>query len=167
MTEMVAGWNGWPLWRHVVTSAAPGPPAEPPRDWEEVGIDVAKEVVRQAELNLQQQAAVAQSIDQRATSLAGLANAGAVAVLVFLASQIAQAKADAALSMTCVVIVTVWWASAAASYTAMAPSEWRSAGFWPSQLYRSLTDGNWTLAQRLGSLAEQLDVACRINDSRN
>jgi hypothetical protein len=168
MIEMTAGPNAPPLPYWARAKIVPDiPTAEPPEDWGKVDSDLVKEVVRQAELNLQQQAAVAQSYDQRATSLAALANAGAVAVLAFLGSQIAQGHADAALIAGCVSVAVAWCASAVCSYLALAPASWRSAGFWPSQLYRGVLDGGYELREALGSLAEQLDQACRTNDRRN
>jgi hypothetical protein len=168
MAEMATGSAAWrSRWLKAAKVSLPEPDAKPPDDWREVELDLVKEVVRQAEMNLQQQAAVAQSLDQRATSLAALANAGAVAVLAFLGSQIAQGRSDDPLIAGCVAVAAAWCASAVASYLAMAPSEWRSAGFWPSQLYPSLTSKNWEMVERLGALAEKLDDACRINNHRN
>lgn len=106
-----------------------------PESWAEIDTDVVRELVRQAELQIQHQALIAQSLDQRATSVAALANAGAVAVLVFVVSKAAMDSVPVSLAFGTVAIAAAWFASAWFALRALKPGPWLSAGAWPHQWY--------------------------------
>jgi hypothetical protein len=138
-----------------------------PESWAEIDKEVAKEVVRQAELQIQSQAMIAQSLDQRATSVAALANAGAVAVLVFVVSKAITDGVPASIACGTVAIAGAWFASAWCAFHALKPGQWLSAGTWPHQWYGLLQQRTWKQEELLGAIAEQLEQNCRTNHRRN
>lgn len=141
--------------------------AAAPDNWAKTDPAIVKEIVRQAELQIQSQTLTAQSYDQRGTSMAALTNGGAVAVLVFAGTQAATttglplpvAIASLALSIT-------WFISASFAFQAAKPRKWVSAGTWPKQWYRPVKE-HYREADLLGALIEKLQEYCEANDSRN
>jgi hypothetical protein len=138
-----------------------------PDSWSGMDKEVIQEVVRQAELQIQHQALIAQSLDQRATSIAALTNAGAVALLVFFASKAITDGVPVPLGFCTLTIAVAWFASACCAINALKPGPWLSAGTWPHQWYEMLQHGHWKQEELLGSIAEQLDDNCRKNHARN
>ncbi len=140
----------------------------PPESWAEIDKDLVKKVSRQAELQIQSQAQTAQSLDQRATSIAALANGGAVAIVIFVVTkQVAPEGIPEPILWGILAIAAAWFASALCALAALRPGPRLSAGTWPHQWYGFLRGRAWKQEELLGSVVEQLEENCRKNHARN
>lgn len=138
----------------------------PPKDWRDVDIHVMEDIARQAELYIQNQVAIAESLDQRATTISTVSIAGAVAILVVFFQNIACDAIDwRTVLMT--TLVFLWSTSALLAACAQIPRKWWSSGSLPSSYYESLQNRDWDRQQIFGSYIEHLDKYCRENYIRN
>lgn len=147
----------------MVEEVAAGAPAS----WGEIDVAITKEIIRQAEVKLQQQTLTAESFEQRATSLIGVSSGAATALLVFCATQWMQGSANLEIAAGCIGASAAWFWSAHQASHVLQPRDWQSAGMWPRQWYQLLSGEVPKEVDLLGAIAEQIDTFIAITHNRN